>query len=126
MLVVLDTENKEVLSAFDEKVKKDRFNYLMKNKGNDSICLWYTNLLTSEGHMKPKGITFCIKLKFLQSFDRKGAQSPIKFFSLESQEIISFSALSESASRIASSDGATPSSALILLSCNEYSKKENL
>lgn len=73
---------------------------------------------------KTEAITFCIRLKFLQSFDRKGAQCPIKFFSLELPEIISFSALSDNVSSIASPDAARPSSALILLSCKTLSKEE--
>lgn len=69
-------------------------------------------------------ITFCIKLKFLQSFDRKGAQYPIKFFSKEPPETISFSALSESVSSTASSEAAIPNSALIPLSCSQPYEEE--
>lgn len=65
--------------------------------------------------------TFCIKVKFLHSLLRKGALSPIKFFSLELPERISFSALSASVSSSASSEAARPSSALILVSCKTSS-----
>lgn len=64
-----------------------------------------------------KAITFCISPKFLQSFDKKVAQIPIKFFSFEPPETISFSAFSNKASSAASSEAANPSSAFISLSC---------
>lgn len=97
-----------------------------KQRNCISMCKSLGKFKGCEGlkrYQQTRRITFCIKLKFLQSFDRKGAQSPIKFFSLEPLETISCSAFSESVSRIASSEAAMPSSAFILLSCNKKLKQ---
>lgn len=108
-LVVLDAVTRE--SQVNHKM-----NVRAKEEGAETQA---NNFITHHetGRKNEKLTTFCSREKFLQSFVRKVAQSPIRFFTPEPPETISLSALSASVSSSASSEAASPSSAFMLLFC---------
>ena len=67
-------------------------------------------------YKKPNRLTFCRKVRFLQSFMRNGPQCPMRFFS-EEQQTTSFSALSARDSIAISIVAPSPSSAFMPCAC---------
>ena len=67
-------------------------------------------------YKKPNRLTFCRRVRLLQSFERNGPQCPMRFFS-EEQQTISFSALSARDSIAISIVAPSPSSAFMPCAC---------